>query len=57
AVFRISQVYSDWRQVAHNTPRLWTTDTVIDLRPSRSDEEEQAYTDGLKACLRSSYTG
>ncbi|KAJ7264904.1 hypothetical protein B0H12DRAFT_986153, partial [Mycena haematopus] len=23
AVFRISQVCSDWRQVAHSTPRLW----------------------------------
>ncbi|KAF8208206.1 hypothetical protein K438DRAFT_1472366, partial [Mycena galopus ATCC 62051] len=23
-VFRISQVCSDWRLVAHSTPRLWT---------------------------------
>ncbi|KAJ7264905.1 hypothetical protein B0H12DRAFT_1217100 [Mycena haematopus] len=51
AVFRISQVCSDWRQVAHSTPRLWATDTVVYLRPSRSGEEEQVYMAGVKALL------
>ncbi|KAJ7264900.1 hypothetical protein B0H12DRAFT_1230548 [Mycena haematopus] len=49
-VFRASQVCSDWRQVAHSTPQLWTRPIQIDLR-SRSVEEEQVYTDGLKAWL------
>ncbi|KAJ7268146.1 hypothetical protein B0H12DRAFT_1097283, partial [Mycena haematopus] len=50
-MFRISQVCSDWRQVAHSTPRLWAMDTVVDLRPRRSGEEEQLYRNGLKAWL------
>ncbi|KAJ6501965.1 hypothetical protein C8R45DRAFT_1091876 [Mycena sanguinolenta] len=48
-VLRISQVCSDWRQVAHSTPRLWTGETRINLRKSR--DEEQSYVDGLKIWL------
>ncbi|KAF8208535.1 hypothetical protein K438DRAFT_1812395 [Mycena galopus ATCC 62051] len=33
--FRISQVCSDWRQVAHSTPLLWTRCMKIDLRKSK----------------------
>ncbi|KAF8208427.1 hypothetical protein K438DRAFT_1812210 [Mycena galopus ATCC 62051] len=40
--FRVSQVCSDWRQLAHNTPRLWTGPTYIDL-PCESHEWEQVY--------------
>ncbi|KAJ7268098.1 hypothetical protein B0H12DRAFT_1229746 [Mycena haematopus] len=47
-VFRISHVCSDWRQVAHSTPRLWTKPIQIYIRPSRSDH---VYMDGLKAWL------
>ncbi|KAJ7264948.1 hypothetical protein B0H12DRAFT_1217130 [Mycena haematopus] len=49
-VFRISQVCSDWRQVAHSTPLLWTRPIRIDLELERSGREE-VYMDGLKAWL------
>ncbi|KAF8208567.1 hypothetical protein K438DRAFT_1812455 [Mycena galopus ATCC 62051] len=49
-VFRISQVCSDWRQVVHCTPRLWTGPIEVDLQ-SRSDNWTQTYTEGLKAWL------
>ncbi|KAF7335329.1 hypothetical protein MSAN_02343700 [Mycena sanguinolenta] len=50
-VFRISQVCSDWREVAHSTPRLWTRPMRIDLRKDRSGDQEKIYTDGLKTWL------
>ncbi|KAJ7268133.1 hypothetical protein B0H12DRAFT_95106 [Mycena haematopus] len=50
-VFRISQVCSDWRQIVHSTPRLWAGPIQICLRPSRSGDRNQVYTDGLKAWL------
>ncbi|KAJ7267703.1 hypothetical protein B0H12DRAFT_120967 [Mycena haematopus] len=46
--FRISQVCSDWRQVAHSTPRLWARPIWISFRPG---DRHHAYTDGLKAWL------
>ncbi|KAJ6515327.1 hypothetical protein C8R45DRAFT_956120 [Mycena sanguinolenta] len=50
-VFRISQVCSDWRQVAHSTPRLSTRPLRIDLRKLRRSDQEQVYVEGLKAWL------
>ncbi|KAJ6490619.1 hypothetical protein C8R47DRAFT_1122998 [Mycena vitilis] len=37
-VFRLSQVSAHWRQVAHSTPRLWTT--PVQMRPSLVDPTE-----------------
>ncbi|KAJ6501966.1 hypothetical protein C8R45DRAFT_1209619 [Mycena sanguinolenta] len=53
-VLRISQVCSDWRQVAHSTPRLWTAEMRIDLRGGILEvdaEEQAAYVDVLKTWL------
>ncbi|KAJ6512972.1 hypothetical protein C8R45DRAFT_961974 [Mycena sanguinolenta] len=49
-VLLISQVCSDWRQVAHTTPRLWTGLIHVHLRGQRG-HGEQLYVDGLKAWL------
>ncbi|KAF7346015.1 hypothetical protein MSAN_01827400 [Mycena sanguinolenta] len=49
-VFRMSQVCSDWRQVAHNTPQLWTGPLYVTL-DNKGDKREQAHTDGWKAWL------
>ncbi|KAJ6466413.1 hypothetical protein C8R45DRAFT_1021634 [Mycena sanguinolenta] len=48
--FRISQVCSDWRHVAHRTPQLWTgaIDVALGDLGTRSG---QAHTDGLTAWL------
>ncbi|KAF7335330.1 F-box domain-containing protein [Mycena sanguinolenta] len=48
---RISQVCSDWRQLVHGTPRLWTRPIQIHLQKRRTDDREQAYLDGLMAWL------
>ncbi|KAJ7356570.1 hypothetical protein DFH08DRAFT_1075720 [Mycena albidolilacea] len=45
--FRISHVCSDWRQVAHSTPRLWTRN----LRVLISSSDDNVYADGLKDWL------
>ncbi|KAF8187008.1 hypothetical protein K438DRAFT_1495810, partial [Mycena galopus ATCC 62051] len=45
--FQISQVCSDWRQVAHSTPRLWTRRLRVDLRSDYSE----VYAEGLRAWL------
>ncbi|KAF7357481.1 F-box domain-containing protein [Mycena sanguinolenta] len=42
---RISQVCSDWRQIAHGTPRLWARTLEVDLCAKRN------VADGLKAWL------
>ncbi|KAJ6515288.1 hypothetical protein C8R45DRAFT_1205575 [Mycena sanguinolenta] len=49
-VFRISQVCSEWRQVVHEVPRLWTGPIRIDLRKLGSIQE-RIYADGLRAWL------
>ncbi|KAJ6466304.1 hypothetical protein C8R45DRAFT_1219414 [Mycena sanguinolenta] len=49
-VYRISQVCSDWRRVAHGTPRLWTRLLPLDLR-YKTDSEAQVYIEGLKGWL------
>jgi hypothetical protein len=54
--FRISQVCSYWRQVAHATPRLWTGRIWVDDFFEWADdleraEAEQVYVDGLKDWL------
>ncbi|KAJ7863456.1 hypothetical protein B0H14DRAFT_3607711 [Mycena olivaceomarginata] len=46
--FRVSQVCSDWRRVAHGTPRLWNRNFRVDLPSVDSDE---LYADGLKDWL------
>ncbi|KAJ7837717.1 hypothetical protein B0H13DRAFT_2677804 [Mycena leptocephala] len=46
--FRVAHVCSDWRQVAHSTPRLWTGPIDVDLR---SNDLEEVYADRLKAWL------
>jgi hypothetical protein len=46
--FRVSQVCSDWRRVAHGTPRLWNRNFRVDLASVDSDE---FYADGLKDWL------
>ncbi|KAF7357473.1 hypothetical protein MSAN_01343500 [Mycena sanguinolenta] len=43
-VYRITQVCSDWREIAHRTPRLWTRLLKIGLCTEQSGE-------GLKAWL------
>ncbi|KAF7367561.1 hypothetical protein MSAN_00819200 [Mycena sanguinolenta] len=48
---RISQVCSDWRKVAHATPRLWTRAIRVDLGSQKIDGREQLYADGLEAWL------
>ncbi|KAJ6466313.1 hypothetical protein C8R45DRAFT_1219422 [Mycena sanguinolenta] len=49
-VYRISQVCSDWRRVAHGTPRLWTRLLPLDLR-YKTDSEAHVYIEGLKGWL------
>ncbi|KAF7357591.1 F-box domain-containing protein [Mycena sanguinolenta] len=49
-IYRITQVCSDWRKVAHGTPRLWTRLLPLNLR-HKKDDEAQVYLDGLKAWL------
>ncbi|KAJ6466431.1 hypothetical protein C8R45DRAFT_488856 [Mycena sanguinolenta] len=49
-VFRVSQVCSDWRQVAQNTPRLWTGRISVTL-DNRGYKREQSYTDGFTEWL------
>ncbi|KAJ6466357.1 hypothetical protein C8R45DRAFT_486696 [Mycena sanguinolenta] len=49
-VLRVSQVCSDWRQVAHTTPRLWTGRMFVRL-DDEGDDWEQAHADGWKAWL------
>ncbi|KAJ6466412.1 hypothetical protein C8R45DRAFT_1219501 [Mycena sanguinolenta] len=49
-VFRVSQVCSDWRQVAHNTPRLWTGPLEVTL-DNRGHKLEQPCTDGFMEWL------
>ncbi|KAJ7366521.1 hypothetical protein DFH08DRAFT_1072003 [Mycena albidolilacea] len=49
-VLRLSQVCSDWRQVAHATPRLWTGLIRVNL-DNESGSLKEAYADGLKAWL------
>ncbi|KAJ6451606.1 hypothetical protein C8R45DRAFT_1223788 [Mycena sanguinolenta] len=44
-VYRVSQVCSDWRQVAHSTPRLWTRPLQVNLRRKGN------MVDGLKTWL------
>ncbi|KAJ7863457.1 hypothetical protein B0H14DRAFT_468426 [Mycena olivaceomarginata] len=46
--FRVSQVCSDWRQIAHGTPELWNRNFRVDLSKIDSDE---FYADGLKDWL------
>ncbi|KAJ7366382.1 hypothetical protein DFH08DRAFT_1071905 [Mycena albidolilacea] len=46
--FRVSQVCSDWRRVAHCTPELWNRNFHVDLSKIDSDE---FYADGLKDWL------
>ncbi|KAF8208446.1 hypothetical protein K438DRAFT_274468 [Mycena galopus ATCC 62051] len=48
--FRISQVCSDWRQVVHGTPQLWTGPIEVDLE-GKIGHQTRAYADGLKAWL------
>ncbi|KAJ6466473.1 hypothetical protein C8R45DRAFT_1021858, partial [Mycena sanguinolenta] len=51
-VFRVSQVCSDWRQIAHNIPRLWTGPISVVL--DNEDDEwgwEQAHTEGFAEWL------
>ncbi|KAK7048004.1 F-box domain-containing protein [Favolaschia claudopus] len=53
--FRISQVCSDWRHVAHNTARLWTR--PLQVSPwRRSPKSERAYIAGLNTWLARSGT-
>ncbi|KAJ6466349.1 hypothetical protein C8R45DRAFT_1021397 [Mycena sanguinolenta] len=47
---RMSQVCSEWRQIAHSIPRLWARPIRVDLE-SRSDSKAQAYIEGLKEWL------
>ncbi|KAJ6466432.1 hypothetical protein C8R45DRAFT_488915 [Mycena sanguinolenta] len=49
-VFRVSQVCSDWRQVARNTPRLWTGPLDVTL-DSRGHKLENSCTDGFMEWL------
>ncbi|KAJ6502125.1 hypothetical protein C8R45DRAFT_1070665 [Mycena sanguinolenta] len=44
-LLQISQICSDWRQVAHSTPRLWSRPMEIDLRPRRRSDREQVHAD------------
>ncbi|KAF8217841.1 hypothetical protein K438DRAFT_1795739 [Mycena galopus ATCC 62051] len=44
--FRIAQICSDWRQVAHSTPRLWTKNLRVNL-----SNDSDVYADGLKQWL------
>ncbi|KAJ7366384.1 hypothetical protein DFH08DRAFT_166943 [Mycena albidolilacea] len=46
--FRVSQVCSDWRRVAHSTPELWNRNFRVNLPSVDSDE---FYADGLKDWL------
>ncbi|KAJ7366390.1 hypothetical protein DFH08DRAFT_1071913 [Mycena albidolilacea] len=46
--FRVSQVCSDWRRVAHCTPELWNRNFRVDIAGGDSDE---FYADGLKDWL------
>ncbi|KAJ6466315.1 hypothetical protein C8R45DRAFT_751869, partial [Mycena sanguinolenta] len=48
-VYRICQVCSAWRRVAHGTPRLWTRPLLVRL--DHKDEEAQVHIGGLKAWL------
>ncbi|KAJ6584625.1 hypothetical protein B0H19DRAFT_1249578 [Mycena capillaripes] len=45
--FRISHVCADWRQIANNTPRLWTGRITVDFLNSRGSEK--TYVEGLRA--------
>ncbi|KAF7357526.1 hypothetical protein MSAN_01348900 [Mycena sanguinolenta] len=42
---RISQICSDWRQVAHSTPRLWSRPVRVDL------DNEEDVVDGWRAWM------
>ncbi|KAF7330854.1 F-box domain-containing protein [Mycena venus] len=46
--FLISHICSDWRRVAHSTPRLWTGRIRVNLE---CRDSEKVYADGLKAWL------
>ncbi|KAJ6466250.1 hypothetical protein C8R45DRAFT_1219369 [Mycena sanguinolenta] len=46
---RISQICSDWRKIAHSTPRLWTRPIYIDLNVNGG--QGQLYVDGMEAWL------
>ncbi|KAF7367563.1 hypothetical protein MSAN_00819400 [Mycena sanguinolenta] len=48
---RISQICSDWRKIAHATPRLWTGLIYVDLGSQKIFGREQLYADGLTAWL------
>ncbi|KAF7357501.1 hypothetical protein MSAN_01346400 [Mycena sanguinolenta] len=48
--YRISQICSDWRNVAHAAPRLWTRRICVDIG-SRSDGRGSFYAAGLDAWL------
>ncbi|KAF8186932.1 hypothetical protein K438DRAFT_1021571 [Mycena galopus ATCC 62051] len=49
-VFRVSQVCSDWRQVAHSTPRLWTGPIRLEWF-QESQMGDHVAVEGLKAWL------
>ncbi|KAK7064752.1 F-box domain-containing protein [Favolaschia claudopus] len=46
-VFAVSQVCSRWRQIAHNSPRLWTDTVRVDVERLL----DSVYLDGLKIWL------
>ncbi|KAJ6501971.1 hypothetical protein C8R45DRAFT_606042 [Mycena sanguinolenta] len=52
--FQVSHVCSDWRQIAHATPRLWTRAMMVDLRKLPSADEKRVYAEGLKTWLQRS---
>ncbi|KAF7357543.1 F-box domain-containing protein [Mycena sanguinolenta] len=48
--YRISQICSEWREIAHATPLLWTQPICVDLG-SRKIYGREHYVDGLESWL------
>ncbi|KAF7366378.1 Origin recognition complex subunit 1 [Mycena sanguinolenta] len=49
--YRISQICSDWRNVACGNPQLWTGPICVDLGSEKIFGREDLYADGLEAWL------
>ncbi|KAF7366375.1 Cytochrome P450 [Mycena sanguinolenta] len=51
ATYRISQICSDWRNIACGSPQLWTGPLCVDLGSEKISGREDIYADGLEAWL------